>query len=196
MRRIVAMSMMLTAALAFAAGCGSHCEKSGAKVDEATQATPEGVPEKLEQDNEPLDVESDETPEGVVNGFFRTFFRGDSDGAFALLTKRAQEAQSENFLAQSSNTIRWRVIEKTKPTSHGRVYVWVEVEDYAESGEVQRDLLTFVTSDDEGEWRVAGFNVGEVAVDFEESVIVAQEAPVAPEVERTAIRVDETKTRR
>ena len=192
MGRIVVSGMMLAAALAFIVGCGSNCDKSGSKTGEATQAAPDGgQEEKLEQDDEPLDVENEDAPEGVVNGFFRTFFRGDSDGAFALLSRRAQEAQSENFVAQSSATIRWRVVEKTKPTAQGRVYVWVEVEDYAESGEVQRDMLSFVLTDDQGEWRVSGFNVGDVAVDFEESVIVAQEAPAGPTSARTATRVDE-----
>ena len=109
-----------------------------------------------------------------------------------LLSKRARDAQSENFVAQASESIRWRVVEKSKSNSEGRVFVWVEVEDYAESGKVQRDTLTFAMTRDGDDWRVAGFNVGDVAVDFEESVIVAQEAPEQPRVERTAVRLEET----
>ena len=127
-----------------------------------------------------------------MNAFFRAFFRGDSEGAYMLLSKRARDAQSENFVAQASESIRWRVVEKSKSNSEGRVFVWVEVEDYAESGKVQRDTLTFAMTRDGDDWRVAGFNVGDVAVDFEESVIVAQEAPEQPRVERTAVRLEET----
>ena len=205
MRALVALSLAATVALAFAIGCGK-CERGGQKdnselqnATEVQDQDQEQETEKLEQDDDPLDVESAETPEGVVNSFFRAFFRGDSDAAFALLSKKAQEAQSENFVAQSSDSIRWRVVEKTKPTSRGRVYVWVEVEDYADNGEVQRDALSFALADDGGIWRISGFHVGEVAVDFEKSVIIAQEAPAAPgaeRVERVASQVDETKTTR
>lgn len=195
--RFFALSMTLLAALAFTTGCGS-CggDKNEAQPEASTQSAPESTEqEQLEEDASPLDVESEETPEGVVNSFFRTFFRGDSDGAFALLSEKARESQSENFAAQASDTIRWRIVQKTKPTNRGRVYVWVDVEDYAESGEVQRDTLSFVLTNNDAAWRVCGFNVGDAAVDFEESVIVAQEAPAAP-IERTATRLDETNTRR
>ncbi|MGI6402310.1 MAG: hypothetical protein ACOX0A_09445 [Thermoguttaceae bacterium] len=197
MKRIVALSMTLLASAIFATGC---C-KSGGEAPPSDASVPQVAPEnnkteELEQDEEPLDVENEETPEGVVNSFFRSFFRGASEDAFALLSSKAQEAQSENFAAQASETIRWRVVEKTKPTTAGVVYVWIEVEDYAETGEIQRDLLTFSLTDDDGDWRVAGFNVGDVAVDFEESVIVAQEAPVAPGEVRAASRIERVSVRR
>ena len=205
MRTLAALCLTVTVALAFAFGCGK-CDRFGNGKSESEIQTEtdrqdvETETEKLEEDEAPLDVESDETPEGVVNGFFRSFFRGDSDGAFALLSKKAQEAQSERFVATGSSSIRWRVLEKTKPTKRGRVYVFVEVEDYADDkGEVQRDSLSFELANDAGAWRVSGFHVGDVNVDFEESVIVAQEGPAAPSgarVERVATRIDETRTTR
>lgn len=197
MKRIIALSVALVATLAFAAGCGDCGKKT--EPTESTETRDAGETfdkESLVYDDEPLDVESRETPEGVVNRFFRTFFRGDAEGAFSLLSEKAREAQSENFAAQASDTIRWRVVEKSKPTSRGRVYVWVEVEDYAESGEIQRDALAFAMTNDSGNWRVSGFNVGDVVVDFEESVIVAQETPDAPEPEQMAARIDEMNTTR
>ena len=192
MKRIVSLSVSLMAALTLLVGCGS-----GDAGTETSNGTPSeqsvsssGEKEGLTQDATPLDVETASTPEGVVNAFFR----GDSEGAFMLLSERARDAQSENFVAQASESIRWRVVEKSKINSEGRVFVWVEVEDYAESGKVQRDTLTFEMTRDGDDWRVAGFNVGDVAVDFEESVIVAQEAPEQPRVERTAVRLEETST--
>ncbi len=200
-RVVLSFTVTFALALAFVLGCEKCQRADGSKnrtdVQGATEKQDqEGEAEKLEQDDAPLDVESDETPEGVVNSFFRTFFRGDSDGAFALLSKKAREAQSESFVAQASDSIRWRVLEKTKPTNLGRVYVFVEVEDYSDAGEIQRDSLSFALANDEGAWRVSAFHVGDVTVDFEESVIVAQEAPTAPSVERVATRIDETKTTR
>ncbi len=203
MRTRVVLSFAVTFALAlvFAFGCEKSRRHEGRQNEPESQSASdkqdqEEEAEKLEQDDAPLDVESEETPEGVVNSFFQTFFRGDSDGAFALLSSKAREAQSENFVAQASDSIRWRVLEKTKPTNLGRVYVFVEVEDYAENGEVQRDSLSFSLANDEGAWRVSAFHVGDVTVDFEKSVIVAQESPAAPSVERVASRIDETKTTR
>ena len=199
-RVVLSFTVTFALALAFAIGC-EKCQRSGgtkseSAVENATEKLDQEEAEKLEQDDGPLDIESEETPEGVVNSFFRTFFRGDSDGAFALLSKKARDAQRDSFIAQSSDSIRWRVVEKTRPTNLGRVYVFVEVEDYAETGRKQRDALSFALSNDDGAWRVSAFHVGDVTVDFEESVIVAQEAPTAPSVERVATRVDETKTMR
>ena len=194
MKRIVSLSVSLMAALTLLVGCGSG--DAGTETSNGTpseQSVSSSVEkEELTKDEKPLDVETASTPEGVVNAFFRAFFRGDSEGAYMLLSKRARDAQSENFVAQASESIRWRVVEKSKSNSEGRVFVWVEVEDYAESGKVQRDTLTFAMTRDGDDWRVSGFNVGDVAVDFEESVIVAQEAPEQPRVERTAVRLEET----
>ncbi|MGN0931196.1 MAG: hypothetical protein ACI4NP_05765 [Thermoguttaceae bacterium] len=194
MKRIVSLSVSLMAALTLLVGCGSGDAGTGTSKGTPSEqsVSSSGEMEELTQDETPLDVETASTPEGVVNAFFRSFFRGDSEGAYMLLSKRARDAQSENFVAQASESIRWRVVEKSKINSEGRVFVWVEVEDYAESGKVQRDTLTFAMTRDGDDWRVAGFNVGDVAVDFEESVIVAQEAPEQPRVERTAVRLDET----
>lgn len=43
------------------------------------------------------------------------------------------------------------------------------MEDYTEEGDVITDSLTFETTRDDGAWRVAGFSVGDLTVDFEES---------------------------
>ena len=179
---LVVVTVALVATLAFA-GCGQKCVESQKGGVTPTQGEGSVDEEKLEQDTTPLELENEETPEGVVNAFFRTFFRGDSDGAFALLTREAQEAQSENFVAQASETIRWRVVEKSRETPQGLVFVWVECEDVADGGELQRDTLTFALRNDANAWRVTGFSVGEVAVDFEGSQIVAQEERVAPSLQ-------------
>ncbi len=161
----VALSLPLT-------GCGKGKATVGPSVsneavevsDEKTEAVPLDAPEL---DETPLDSENPDTPEGVVNMFFKTFFSGDDDGAFALLTSRAQRAKREHFNAQESDTVRWRITKKMKPV-RGRVLVQVEVEDYTETGAIQLDELTFVLTNDDYVWRIAGFSVGELAINFEE----------------------------
>ncbi|MBQ8363075.1 MAG: hypothetical protein IJX36_03985, partial [Thermoguttaceae bacterium] len=119
------------------------------------------------EETAPLNVEDAESPEGVVDAFFRSFFKGDDDGAFALLTSKAQEATREQFSAQASDTIKWKATKK-ESLDDGRVCVYVDVEDYTETGEIQVEELTFILSDADGAWRVAGFNVGDLAIDFED----------------------------
>lgn len=138
-------------------------EKTVKRIESAEDASLATTPEV---DNSPLEVDNPEAPEGVVNLFFKTFFSGDDDGAFALLTSRAQMVKRDRFLAQESSTVRWRITKKMKPI-RGRVLVLVEVEDYTDSGSIQMDELTFVLTNDDLEWRIAGFSVGDLAVNFE-----------------------------
>jgi hypothetical protein len=168
-------TILLSAALGFCfalTGCG------GSSTDGAPDSN---VPASTESDasgdeGAPLNVEDAESPEGVVDAFFRSFFKGDDDGAFALLTSKAQDATREQFSAQASDTIKWKATKKVA-LDDGRVCVYVDVEDYTETGEVQVEELTFLLSDADGAWRVAGFSVDELAINFEERQInaVAQE---------------------
>ena len=91
MKRIVSLSVSLMAALTLLVGCGSG--DAGTETSNGTpseQSVSSSVEkEELTQDETPLDVETASTPEGVVNAFFRAFFRGDSEGAFMLLSERA-----------------------------------------------------------------------------------------------------------
>ncbi|MBQ9811893.1 MAG: hypothetical protein IJM54_01145 [Thermoguttaceae bacterium] len=152
-------------------GCGPQCGIPSAPSDNSEAApsaeTPdESTDSKPELDETPLDVDNPNTPEGVVNEFFKTFFSGDAEGAFALLTTRAQEAKRDQFNAQESETVRWTITKKTKPV-HGRALVFVDVEDYTDAGSIQMDELTFVLTNDDYTWRIAGFSVGDLAVNFE-----------------------------
>ncbi|MBQ2788402.1 MAG: hypothetical protein IJE97_02105 [Thermoguttaceae bacterium] len=174
-------TVLLGVALGFCfalSGCGSSTDGDGApdsNVPAANGSDANGG--SGDETNAPLNVEDAESPEGVVDAFFRSFFKGDDDAAFALLTSKAQEATREQFAAQASDTIRWKATKKTA-LDDGRVCVCVDVEDYAETGEIQLEELAFVVSNADGAWRVAGFSVGDLAIDFEERQInaVAQES--------------------
>jgi len=134
-----------------------------------------------------IDVENLSAPEGVVDSFFRAFFSGDDDGAFQMLTSKAQKAKRGSFVAQESNCVSWRIIGKTKP-SNGRVKVLVELEDYDDVGEFQTDRLTFLLTKDDSEWRIARFGIGELEIDFEE------QTANDPSVARTAgVTTNETR---
>ncbi|MBQ2849772.1 MAG: hypothetical protein IJE77_04765 [Thermoguttaceae bacterium] len=171
-------TILLGVALGFCfalSGCGGSATDAVAPSSETPAAT-ESDANGGEKETAPLNVEDAESPEGVVDAFFRSFFKGDDDGAFALLTSKAQEATREQFSAQASDTIKWKATKKAA-LDDGRVCVYVDVEDYTETGEIQVEELTFVLSDADGVWRVAGFSVGELAINFEERQIdaVAQE---------------------
>lgn len=161
-------------------GCGGGAsENGGAPNADAPAASESGSDGGVDGENgttAPLNVDDPNAPEGVVEAFFRSFFNGDDEAAFALLTSKAQEATREQFSAQASDTIKWKATKK-ETLDDGRVCVYVDVEDYAETGEIQVEELTFFLSDADGAWRVAGFSVGELAINFEERQIsaVAQE---------------------
>ena len=173
----------------FATGCGDQVGVDNGSAlnapsetsDDASDPDETTSPAVPEVDDSPLDVDNPETPEGVVNEFFKTFFSGDDEGAFALLTSRAQEAKREQFAAQESNTVRWRITKKMKPI-RGRVLVQVDVEDYTDSGAIQMDELTFVLTNVDFAWRIAGFSVGDLAINFEDSLqeMIAQEETQEP----------------
>ncbi len=179
--------------------CGSDCNTdSETPSATSTDATGESAPnsetteEGAEEFNEEIDVENADSPEGVVDAFFKAFFSGDRAAAFALLSTKAREAQREQFAAESSSTIQWQVASKKRGVG-GRVYVTVDVEDYAENGDIKTDSLTFVMTRDAGAWRVAGFNVGEIAVNFEDSVMTRNDknrepVRVARELDGAVIR--------
>ncbi|MCF0234212.1 MAG: hypothetical protein HUK22_04450, partial [Thermoguttaceae bacterium] len=113
---------------------------------------------------------------------FKAFFQGDDEGAFALLTRKAQDAAAEDFVAAANDAVKWNIVRKTAP-QNDRVFVFVEVQDYDENGAVQTEELTFELRDDDSHWRVAGFSVGDVAIDYEnkriDSVAQGGDAPGA-----------------
>ncbi|MBR5244221.1 MAG: hypothetical protein IKW13_08300 [Thermoguttaceae bacterium] len=167
-------TVLLGAALGFCfamTGCGGATDGDVAPSSSVPAATESGA-SGGDKEAAPLNVEDAESPEGVVDAFFRSFFKGDDDGAFALLTSKAQEATREQFSAQASDTIKWKATKKVA-LDDGRVCVYVDVEDYTETGEIQVEELTFVLSDADGAWRVAGFSVDELAINFEERQINA-----------------------
>ncbi|MBQ9129123.1 MAG: hypothetical protein IJY15_15375 [Thermoguttaceae bacterium] len=182
-------TILLGAALGFCfalSGCGGSSTDGDAAPNSNGPAV-ESEASKAGEETSSLNVEDAESPEGVVDAFFRSFFRGDDEGAFALLTSKAQEATREQFSAQASDTIKWKATKKAA-LDDGRVCVYVDVEDYTETGEIQVEELTFVLSDADGAWRVAGFSVGELAINFEERQINA----VAQEEDGETVKVGQT----
>lgn len=172
-------TILLSAALGFCftlSGCGGASTDGDAAPNSSVPAATDSDASGDGSETAPLNVEDAESPEGVVDAFFRSFFKGDDEGAFALLTSKAQDATREQFSAQASDTIKWKATKKVA-LDDGRVCVYVDVEDYTETGEIQVEELTFLLSDADGAWRVAGFSVDELAINFEERQInaVAQE---------------------
>ncbi len=168
-------TVLLGAALGFCfalSGCGGSSSDGAAESKASVPAATESGASGDDKEAAPLNVEDAESPEGVVDAFFRSFFKGDDDGAFALLTSKAQEATREQFSAQASDTIKWKATKKVA-LDDGRVCVYVDVEDYTETGEIQLEELTFLLSDADGAWRVAGFSVDDLAINFEERQINA-----------------------
>lgn len=170
-------TILLSAALGFCfalTGCGGSATDGGVAPNSSAPAATES--DASGEETVSLNVEDAESPEGVVDAFFRSFFKGNDDEAFALLTSKAQEATREQFAAQASDTIKWNATKKVA-LDDGRVCVYVDVEDYTETGEIQVEELTFLLSDADGAWRVAGFSVDDLAINFEERQInaVAQE---------------------
>ncbi len=181
MKKTAQLCVLIAAAImCLTAGCSNCCQNA---PDKATKSGEGGAGDAagatdqtlFEIDRSAIEIENLDSPEGVVNEFFKTFFSGDDEGAFALLSSKARDAQREQFVTQKSDTIRWRVSQKSKE-KNGVVHVWVDVEDYADSGDIQMDTLTFVIVKDVETWRVAGFQVGDLAVNFEDSVIASLDA--------------------
>lgn len=200
MKRTIFWSVALGLCLALN-GCGGKGDDANAPTtpnapaateEKATDAAPETTDENAtSQAEEPLNFNDAESPESVVDTFFQTFFKGDDDGAFALLTSKAQKATAENFSAQASDTIKWTVTRRTAE-ENGRVFVYVDVEDYTDAGEIQTEELTFALTDADDAWRVAGFSVGGVAINFEDrQIAVAQENP-EPRAAETSVKVGQS----
>lgn len=189
-KRTILLGVALGFCFAFS-GCGgaSTDDASAPNAPAATGTDANGGAES--EKAAPLNVEDAESPEGVVDAFFRSFFKGDDDAAFALLTSKAQEATREQFSAQASDTIKWKA-KKKAALDDGRVCVYVDVEDYTETGEIQVEELAFFLSDADGAWRVAGFNVGDLAINFEDRRMdaVAQDGEFSTDDE--AIKVGQT----
>ncbi|MBR4833086.1 MAG: DUF4878 domain-containing protein [Thermoguttaceae bacterium] len=190
MKRTILWSAALGCCFALS-GCGGSNESvdaPNANAPAASESAPsENGSSPAAPEGESLNVDDPESPEGVVDAFFRSFFKGDDDGAFALLTSKAQEATRVQFAAQASDTIKWKATKKSA-VENGRVRVSVDVEDYTETGEIQIEELTFALSNADGAWRVAGFSVGDLAINFE----ARQIAEVAQEGEDSLSGSDET----
>ncbi len=197
MKRTILWNVALGLSLALS-GCGGKgdADANAPTAPNAPAATEESASDPAateenatSQAEETLNFDDAESPESVVDAFFQTFFKGDDDGAFALLTSKARQATAENFSAQASDTIKWTVTRKTAE-ENGRVFVYVDVEDYTDAGEIQTEELTFALTDADSAWRVAGFSVGGVAINFEDRQInaVAQENP-APKAAETSVKV-------
>lgn len=194
-KRTILLGAALGCCLALS-GCGGASTDADATPDSNVPAATENASDG-DKEAPALNVENAESPEGVVDAFFRAFFKGDDDGAFALLTSKAQEATREQFSAQASDTIKWKATKKVA-LDDGRVCVYVDVEDYTETGEIQVEELTFALSNADGAWRVAGFSVGDLAINFEERQInsVAQEDEFSTDDEAVKVgRADESVVR-
>ncbi|MBQ8363009.1 MAG: hypothetical protein IJX36_03645, partial [Thermoguttaceae bacterium] len=93
-------TILLGVALGFCfalSGCGGASTDGDAAPNSNAPAAVESDASDVGEGAAPLNVEDAESPEGVVDAFFRSFFKGDDDGAFALLTSKAQEATANNF---------------------------------------------------------------------------------------------------
>lgn len=116
-----------------------------------------------------LDIRSDKTPEGVTNHFFGAFFSGKDSEAWSYLTPEAQNATKDSFEAQASDTIRWNVTKVDRDNNNA--YVYINVSDLNDAGEVTSEELIFALRSESNQWGVAGFSAGDMIVNFEEKVL-------------------------
>lgn len=116
-----------------------------------------------------LDIRSDKTPEGVTNHFFGAFFSGKDSEAWSYLTPEAQNATKDSFEAQASDTIRWNVTKVDRDNNNA--YVYINVSDLNDAGEVTSEELIFALRNESNQWGVAGFSAGDMIVNFEEKVL-------------------------
>jgi len=149
------------------AGCGSADKKRDSQAPAAKPAAEQSTEKPA--DSAALDIKSDKTPEGVTDRFFAAFFSGQDQEAQNLLTSKAQEMTKENFSAQASDTVAWKITKKE--TAGQTAYVFVEVSDLNESGERSSEELIFALRQEESRWGIAGFNAGKLAVNFEETAV-------------------------
>lgn len=157
-RRFSLFTLLLAVSL-MAAGCGQKSEPQQ-----------EGQAPAAEQSaSNSLDIRSVETPEGVTNHFFGAFFSGKDTEAWSYLTPEAQKATQESFDAQASDTIRWDVTKVDRDDNSA--YVFVNVSDLNDAGDVTSEELIFALRNQQNRWGVAGFSAGDMIVNFEEKVL-------------------------
>lgn len=160
-------------------GCDRK-ESAPPKENEEAAAASEQV-----STDDPLDVASTETPEGVTHHFFDAFFSGQDDEARSYLTTDAQTATQETFEAQASDTIRWNV---TKVDRDGdNAYVFLKVSDLDDEGDMASEEMIFALRNEREKWRIAGFSAGDMIVNFEAKVIEAVGANSPDEAEPTRV---------
>lgn len=145
----------------------SGCAKSGGEGGQTEAGSPQGVSSQTQQGAANLNIESKATPEGVTHHFFKAFFSGDDKSAFALLTKKAQAVTRDNFSAQASDTIKWKIRKATGEGDQRQIHV--DVEDLNEEGNASREELVFAVKKIDNTWGVSGFSTNGLCVDFEES---------------------------
>lgn len=172
---------LLIAALIFS-GCSKPIDQPAAPAAPAAPAD-QPASEAGEGATTSLNIESETTPEGVTQRFFAAFFSGQDEAAWSLLTAKAQEATRENFSAQASDTIEWKVM--NKKLENGIAYVFVEVSDLNDEGDRAKEELIFALRNDDQRWGVAGFSAGELAVDFESKEIGSLDEPEPERVSQT-----------
>lgn len=129
----------------------------------------ESQPAAEAADSAALDIRSDKTPEGVTNHFFGAFFSGKDNEAWSYLTPEAQNATKDSFEAQASDTIRWNVTKVDRDNNNA--YVYINVSDLNDAGEVTSEELIFALRNESNQWGVAGFSAGDMIVNFEEKVL-------------------------
>lgn len=151
---------LLTAPLMFCVliGCGKKTDEA-VPADDLAQTTDVALGEP----------QSEASPEGVIDRFLSTFFSGKDKEARSLLTPKAQDATGEYFPAITSDTVTWEI---TKKTVNGDIaYLFVNVSDLTDMGDRSQEELIFVLRRNDNRWGVAGFSAGELAVDYEQTVV-------------------------
>ena len=130
----------------------------------------ESQPAAEAADSTALNIRSDKTPEGVTNHFFGAFFSGKDN--------EAQNATKDSFEAQASDTIRWNVTKVDRDNNNA--YVYINVSDLNDAGEVTSEELIFALRNESNQWGVAGFSAGDMIVNFEEKVLETVSVGDAP----------------
>ncbi len=138
----------------------------------------ESQPAAEAADSTALNIRSDKTPEGVTNHFFGAFFSGKDNEAWSYLTPEAQNATKDSFEAQASDTIRWNVTKVDRDNNNA--YVYINVSDLNDAGEVTSEELIFALRNESNQWGVAGFSAGDMIVNFEEKVLETVSVGDAP----------------
>ena len=138
----------------------------------------ESQPAAEAADSTALNIRSDKTPEGVTNHFFGAFFSGKDNEAWSYLTPEAQNATKDSFEAQASDTIRWNVTKVDRDNNNA--YVYINVSDLNDAGEVTSEELIFALRNESNQWGVAGFSAGDMIVNLEEKVLETVSVGDAP----------------